>query len=742
MKNVLERNCALLLLLLSSAAAVSAAVPESLPMPHPPTLGASSSDPNVSAYDAAVKDFTLATQEYASAQAGNDPAAWQTALAAVRQNVNEIGNVIVALGAKGGTSKDDNTMNDSLRQMRDYLFQLEHDDARDAVVKAYGAAVENYQRAKDANDAAGLKASQANAAANAAAINALLAKPRYRNEEVLYSMLGYLDALQAQPDQAVRDLEKAVQFSPDDSKAHYNLGKAYEEVNPPRYADAAQQYQLVLDSLQKGGPAGQPGSNSVPNPVIGPQLTLNGVKADLATALGGAGQTDKAVALFKEMDDAGKADPSSTLSATNLENYGYLLVQSGDKPGAVLVLDRAAQLDPKNVPYATNAYSAHFALAESYETTDPNRAITEFQTASKLETDNPDLQINDPKPLYNAGVLQQKAGLDADAIASFRAANAVVAKLDPKDANTGPTHTQIQVSLGLLLAKSNSPSDLSEAALLLSQAAPALPQDAKAASVYATLGGVYARLNDPSKANAARVQALALNAHDAGSRLALADSYAAQKQPFSDAQAVEMYQQSLADLAAQTPPASAALQANVQNQIGVLYQRLGQYKKAQEAFQQALKLNPSLAAAQNNLGVTYEKQGKLAEARVAYQAAHRLDGSLLEASYNLNRPLGGSSASAAEDAYSLNESGTAYFTLKRYAKALAAFRSASKLDPKSAQIWNNLGATYQEMGSPAAAHAALKKALTLDPSLSVARQNLSDANGHPRLVTYEHRARP
>ncbi len=81
-------------------------------------------------------------------------------------------------------------------------------------------------------------------------------------------------------------------------------------------------------------------------------------------------------------------------------------------------------------------------------------------------------------------------------------------------------------------------------------------------------------------ANQARLQALALNPDDTDTRLALADSYMAQKQYVT---ALVQY-----DIAARARPNDAA----IQNQRGVAYKNLKQYPKALAAFKQALALDP------------------------------------------------------------------------------------------------------------------------------------------------------
>ncbi len=121
-----------------------------------------------------------------------------------------------------------------------------------------------------------------------------------------------------------------------------------------------------------------------------------------------------------------------------------------------------------------------------------------------------------------------------------------------------------------------------------------------------------------------RLQALALNPDDVTSRLILADSYLAQKQYVT---ALVQY-----DIAAKARPTDAV----IQNQRGLIYEKLKQYPKALAAFQRALALDPRKAQVQNNIGVVYELLGRRAEAIVAYKRALALDPRLVEAQYNLS----------------------------------------------------------------------------------------------------------
>ena len=61
--------------------------------------------------------------------------------------------------------------------------------------------------------------------------------------------------------------------------------------------------------------------------------------------------------------------------------------------------------------------------------------------------------------------------------------------------------------------------------------------------------------------------------------------------------------------------------ADVYNMLGVIYHDVGQFSKAQAAFEEALRINPAYTEASLNLAVTYNDMGRYAEARDLYLGA-------------------------------------------------------------------------------------------------------------------------
>ncbi len=444
-------------------------------------------------------------------------------------------------------------------------------------------------------------------------LKALTLTPQYRSDPTVHNLLGYLYLTQANPAAAIPELQTTAALAPNNLDARNNLGNALRQTN--QYEAAAVQYQYIVDHPAADGP----------DPAR--------VKLNLATVLGQAGRLDESLALFSQLTASGTAD------AGVYKNYGFFLQKAGRSADAAAALQKSASLNPKDASASLSAgelfaktgqydsaiaslteavgpgvspkldppaeYDAYFALGESYAAKgDPSQAIKEFSTASQLQPQN-------AAPLYNKGVLQQQAGLSADAEASYRAALA-------KD----PNNPQIQTALGVLLADRG---NTAEAVPLLASGAPNLPQTPQAAPYFSRLGDLYAGQKDYFDANQARLQALTLAPSDTDTRVALADSYMTQRQYVS---ALTQY-----NLAAQARPTDAA----IQNQRGVAYKNLKQYPRALAAFKQAAVLSPTNAQVQNNIGVIYELLGKRPLAIAAYKKALSLNPQLAQARQNLGR---------------------------------------------------------------------------------------------------------
>jgi len=108
------------------------------------------------------------------------------------------------------------------------------------------------------------------------------------------------------------------------------------------------------------------------------------------------------------------------------------------------------------------------------------------------------------------------------------------------------------------------------------------------------------------------------------------------------------------------------------NRLGGFYIRHGKWEQAAEMFSQVVSLAPDSFIGYNNLGDVKMYEGKNAEAIPLLQRSLQIR-KTADATSNL---------------------GTAYFQLRRYADAAAAYEQATQLDPQNYVVWGNLGDAY------------------------------------------------
>jgi tetratricopeptide (TPR) repeat protein len=185
---------------------------------------------------------------------------------------------------------------------------------------------------------------------------------------------------------------------------------------------------------------------------------------------------------------------------------------------------------------------------------------------------------------------------------------------------------------------------------------------------------------------------------------------------------------------------------------GDSYARTRQYDQAVDAYRQASRLNPNLAAAYHGLGRVYVNMGRATDAVAPLQTAARLDPNnafvhvnLAIAFENLRRfnealtELQTAKRLKPDDARIHNELGNLLNNfMGRTDEALAAYLEARRLDPTEPAIQHNLGSVLMQLGRTAEAIAPLEEALRLEPHYRNARYLLSEAYG--RLGRYEEAA--
>lgn len=171
----------------------------------------------------------------------------------------------------------------------------------------------------------------------------------------------------------------------------------------------------------------------------------------------------------------------------------------------------------------------------------------------------------------------------------------------------------------------------------------------------------------------------------------------------------------------------------------------GDYEGSIRAAHEALEKNPRSATAYNNIGASLARLGRWAEAAQSDREALAVDPSLQIARNNLAEALAHDHQPAEREtppttfATLLTRSLTLYQE-KDYPASLQAATAAAKLDPNSAEAWNNIAAADASLQRWDAAIAAAQKAVALKPDFQLAKNNLAWAlsekrktlsSGHP-----------
>jgi tetratricopeptide (TPR) repeat protein len=138
--------------------------------------------------------------------------------------------------------------------------------------------------------------------------------------------------------------------------------------------------------------------------------------------------------------------------------------------------------------------------------------------------------------------------------------------------------------------------------------------------------------------------------------------------------------------------------------IGLANYYLKQYREAEQAYRQAIKLDPYNAAdVYYALALTYRDSGQFDEEIQAYKHAIRLKPDYTAAYDRL---------------------GQRYLQQKKYAEAIDVFKQLSAQRPGDANVQNNLGEAYEAMGKRDEAVEAFRQATRLKPDFGKAYFNL------------------
>lgn len=115
--------------------------------------------------------------------------------------------------------------------------------------------------------------------------------------------------------------------------------------------------------------------------------------------------------------------------------------------------------------------------------------------------------------------------------------------------------------------------------------------------------------------------------------------------------------------------------APAHNNLGQIFQELGENKKAIKCFEKTIKIQPGLAAPYNNLGNLLLELGENTKAVNCFEQALKIQPNLFAAHNNL---------------------GTAFGAMKEYDKAINCFKNAIKFNYKHSMSHYNLGKAYKD----------------------------------------------
>lgn len=146
---------------------------------------------------------------------------------------------------------------------------------------------------------------------------------------------------------------------------------------------------------------------------------------------------------------------------------------------------------------------------------------------------------------------------------------------------------------------------------------------------------------------------------------------------------------------------------NTHNNLGDVYGRAGDKKRALQEFQKAIELKPNYGDAYHNLANTYRELGEIDKALENYQMAANLNPNLWQSYQNI---------------------AALYFDQKQYDQAIEYLQKAIQINPKNINLRLNLGVVYLVMGDKEKAKQVFTLVLSADPQNQFARQGLIEAN--------------
>jgi len=186
------------------------------------------------------------------------------------------------------------------------------------------------------------------------------------------------------------------------------------------------------------------------------------------------------------------------------------------------------------------------------------------------------------------------------------------------------------------------------------------------------------------------------------------------------------------------------------NNLGSVYNNIGNLQMAQLALERAVQINPTLSEPRANLGNIYLKMGRVDDAIRQYQTALQTNSKDPNNHYNLGNAYlekGWLNYAVSEYRQSLEldpnivdaykNLATVYCKQQRYTEALSQLRQALALAPANPGVYKQFGEVYYQAGNYEQALAEFQKAISIKPDLADASCGLGACYNKLGMVEQE-----
>lgn len=498
-------------------------------------------------------------------------------------------------------------------------------------------------------------------------------------------------------DEAVSDLEKAIELKPDLYEAHHNLALAYAQTCNPGLRldraiaeaetavrlrpDEAGTHRLLADLYHRvGREADAEAALKVaitrnPDDALSYQL-LGDVYASQGNMA--ASQEAYTQALASTPESGAGVDPVSSAL-----QRGDVLVGAGRYTEAIAAYESARAAAPDRSEALRGLGNAYFWQG------DTDKAIASYQTWAEMAPTDADAPLLLGLALANAGQSDQATTALESAVKLAKcdaAPGLVLAGLYWQQEDYDRAEQAYEAALAIDPANAGAQYVLGSTYLLQDKPDQALPPLQQAVRLqpdfveaYRSLGQIYFQKQDWAEAAQAYERLAALAPDDANASAFLGDAYSmlGRRQD-----AVSAYQKSLQ---VEDNAATRVL-------LGMVKVQLGDLAGAEADYRQALILDPGSATTQEALGNVLQQLGRSEEAVTAFRKALALG----------------------ETAARYVELATALGRLGRTSEAVSAVGAAIALDPNDASAHFQLGELYARQGDLAQAQQAYQAAIDRD----------------------------